>query len=740
MRLLLISLVSILAIQHVSCEDPEADTKKHAAIDKVVELLGKMKSDSEEELKSQILVFKKFRLWYENTRKDKEAHKADLEEKIGVLGDDIMSTEEEIERTKKEIMSAENELENDETEKKEAIIQRAQEKKAFDAKDKDLSGAIDGCRAATDSIRDSKKAPSFAQIKSIRQTLQEASILGAALGLKQEPPMETEGLTSYTFKSDNIIKMLEKLNDEFTSERTEIRKTEATVKATHEKKVQRLTDQIRALQSKLERLNGQLADFNQSLADLESELAEKTKDLKITQTYLEDLIAMFDGKEATWLNRKTVREEEIEILNKAMVNIKEEVKPHATNKTIRLDQQETRIERVQALLQNPAAMAKIEMEAEAVDEASPLSFVQVRVHLRGSEDHPTGEVPRAIAAALQKDGSRFKSTLLTSLGNRIASGKDHFAKIKLMIESMINKLLAEDAKEQDENQKCEGDKRRSVQKRTRKAEVIESTNSKLADIEAKKLKWTNTRDESNKLAEDSQAQLDNLTEEHTAETAVNDDTIATAKAGLDAVLMVTATLKNFYNDPQRSTTVDMPEKAETHDIQEHKDTPEFDAPETGFEIGEEYGSKKGAAKGIFGMLTVIQSDFERTVADTKVSQKEADAEFLKAETDLKSVIGEQLATKEDAKARLTVLEKEQTDNKELLEEAVKSLNLAIEELIANKKECVDSGMTYDQRVEAREHEIMSLNKALCIFKNYQEYGDDAPPVASCDNAPPPSMQ
>ena len=38
--------------------------------------------------------------------------------------------------------------------------------------------------------------------------------------------------------------------------------------------------------------------------------------------------------------------------------------------------------------------------------------------------------------------------------------------------------------------------------------------------------------------------------------------------------------------------------------------------------------------------------------------------------------------------------------------------------------CVDTGMSYKERVEAREDEIAALKKALCIFNEFEKYGPD----------------
>jgi len=48
----------------------------------------------------------------------------------------------------------------------------------------------------------------------------------------------------------------------------------------------------------------------------------------------------------------------------------------------------------------------------------------------------------------------------------------------------------------------------------------------------------------------------------------------------------------------------------------------------------------------------------------------------------------------------------------------------IEELLELKKACVDTGMSYADRVARREEEVAALHKALCILTAYAAYGPD----------------
>merc|ERR1719163_2759866 len=82
-----------------------------------------------------------------------------------------------------------------------------------------------------------------------------------------------------------------------------------------------------------------------------------------------------------------------------------------------------------------------------------------------------------------------------------------------------------------------------------------------------------------------------------------------------------------------------------------------DAPDAGFDNGEAYKGAGGEAGGIIGMMEVIQSDFERTISETKAAEAEAQKEHLEFMTET----GKSLAEKTVAKKEKTRL-KDETDN------------------------------------------------------------------------------
>merc|ERR1719313_2407461 len=149
-----------------------------------------------------------------------------------------------------------------------------------------------------------------------------------------------------------------------------------------------------------------------------------------------------------------------------------------------------------------------------------------------------------------------------------------------------------------------------------------------------------------------------------------------------------------------------------------------DMPDSGFDAGETYAGGQGASTGILGMLDVIKSDFVRTISVTEASEAEAEKEHDKFLTETAVSLAEKTMAveqktkqKDDAVDKLEAADSEMSSQSDLRDTAIK-------ELIELQPACVDTGMSYEERVARREQEMESLKKALCILEAYAKYGPD----------------
>merc|ERR1719440_2119183 len=364
------------------------------------------------------------------------------------------------------------------------------------------------------------------------------------------------------------------------------------------------------------------------------------------------------------------------------------------------------------MVQDPEAMESIEAEAEAAEAEKPVAFLQKFLQKSKVSPHSLDAARDYVINMLTTQGAKSKSTLLSQLAVQIRA--DPFAKIKKLIQDTIERLLHEAAGEANQKGWCDKAQGDARQKRTYAAEAIAELNSEVAGLEATRNKLVEELGVVGQEIEDLEAKMTEATEMRDDEEAKNAATVVEAKAGLAAVNMAIDILDKFYKTSAKAKV----------DLSLAQKGPLDDAPDAGFDNGEAYQGAGAESGGIIGMMEVIQSDFQRTIDETQSNEKKAQKEHLKFMTETSMSLAEKnMAKKEKSKI------KDETESNfesasESLDDQTAILVTSIKELIELKAVCVDTGMSYAERVARREDEIASLKKALCIFGAYSEYGPD----------------
>jgi len=209
---------------------------------------------------------------------------------------------------------------------------------------------------------------------------------------------------------------------------------------------------------------------------------------------------------------------------------------------------------------------------------------------------------------------------------------------------------------------------------------------------------------------DAQAKAD---KERKAEKAENANTVSEAKAGLEAVKMAIDILDKFYKTSAKAK-VDL----------SLAQGPLDDAPDAGFDNGEAYKGAGAESGGIIGMMEVIQSDFERTISETRKAESDAQKDHLEFSTETQKSLAEKTMANKEKTSLKDETDTNLNDADDEMSSQSQILVTSIKELIELKAACIDTGMSYADRVAMREQEIASLKKALCILGAYAEFGPD----------------
>merc|ERR1740133_970602 len=679
-----------------------ADQSKMAAVDKVVSMLEDLQLQVLAEGEAEAATYNKFACFCKTSLsadiKKLSKQRDDLDTKIAKLIAAIKKAEKAMKQT---------------TEKSDA------EHAVYSTNDADLKAALASLTEAIKVLKGSG-SPSLVQLQSIGKTMQQAALMADALGLggasvqkaatfflqQGDVPVEME---DYKFHSGGIIDMLEKLMGDF-------RKTKADVDADE---VERVSTFDNFMQDKTDFVTAQTLAMNQAKATRDQkiedigtasqELTTVSADLLDNMQYLDELNTICSNKAKTWDQRTKLRANELTAITQATGIVKATVAEKTASSTVRLAQTSSVVHLADAVASSDSAMEAIEAEAEA-SESAPMGFLQklsVQKHDPASNDGGR----QLIVALLKGKGQELKSTLLVSLAAQVAA--DPFVKIKKLIQELIERLLTEAANEANQKGWCDKAMADATQKRTYAADQVEDLNAKMAKLEGLTAKL---RMEISDLGDDIKELNDSKAEaekQRKAEKGENANTVTEAKAGLGAVNMAIDILDKFYKTSAKAK-VDL----------SLEQGPMDDAPDAGFDNGEAYQGAGAESGGIIGMMEVIRSDFERTVSETNKAEAEAQQDHLKFTTETQM----SLAEKNMAKKEKTRLKDETDENfndaSDSMDSQTKILVTSIKELMELKPTCIDTGMSYADRVAMREQEIASLKKALCILGAYAEFGPD----------------
>merc|ERR1719410_2201202 len=333
---------------------------------------------------------------------------------------------------------------------------------------------------------------------------------------------------------------------------------------------------------------------------------------------------------------------------------------------------------------------------------------------------------------LAAEGSRMHSKSLMLLAEQISA--DPFAKVKKLIDDMITRLLKEAEEDANHEGFCDKEMGKSKITRNKLTEDIDSLDAAIEEGKAMIQKLADDTATLTQEVEDLMKSMTEATDLRKKEKETNKVTVEDAKAAQKAVAAATAVLKDFYEKAATATAL---VQAKTPNPRQwglktgvKMGTDEWNAlanpnfkgkVDTGHKedmqtFGESYdGQQDEAQYGVLALLEVIASDFANLEAETTATEaasQKAYEDFMAESKKNKSV--------KEKKIEMNTADKAAAEAK--LQEDIADLKSTQDELLAAERyykklvpQCIDQGMTWDERVKARESEIASLKQALQIL-------------------------
>jgi chromosome segregation ATPase len=475
----------------------------------------------------------------------------------------------------------------------------------------------------------------------------------------------------YEFQSGGVVEMLERLLDQFTTKKRDIEAEELKAKSAFEQLTQQLTDNIENAEHEISKRSEMRASTQTTKAEAEGDLAQTINDRDEDQKYLNEMTALCELKATDFASRQKMREEEIIALAEAARIISSSTVSGAGANHL------------------PSFSQNIVGSALA--------------QLGHGHENPAQE--RA-AAFLTERAEGSSSRLLQDTARRLASGP--FQKVKKMIKDLIVNLMEEATSETEHKGWCDSELVANKISRESRTEDVNQLKADIEDLTAEIAQLSEDIADLSTAIKQLDEAMATAQQDRTSSKAANDQTVKEAQEAQSAVEKATALLKEYYAKSAQATAL----------VQQ---TPVEDAPET-FE--KPYQGMLAEGGNIISFLDVILSDFARLESETSAAEEQEvneHKEFMfesKKDKALKETdVKHKSARKTDKESALHSAQSELDATQAQLDKA----KAYYEKL---RPSCVDSGITYEERVKKRDDEIQSLQEALQILT-----GQDLPTLA-----------
>merc|ERR1719235_1794690 len=677
--------------------------------------------------------FATFEQFCKSTTAEKQKSIAETSDEITDLKADIAKYAEEIMVATKEIAGHEATIATASDEKAKATAEREKEHADFEVELGEYTDSIDAVERALDTMKEGNKDVALVQQRAVLgrlATLEKAperarKVLASFLqaphdtaykalleaGMELDDGSGAPEAKAYEAHSGGVVEMVEGMGEKFEDKKNEIEKQEMNMKQAYNMMVQDLDSQIKSNTKSSSKKTAAKGAAGEAKAQAEGDLATAEASLADDEKYLTDLTNECTQKAMDYEKRQTVRQGEIEAIQKAIEIMSSGAVAGGSQHTYLLQEEISGFKDDLERLQGRAAIRKMNHVAASL------------AQLRSASSSST---QKSVADFLEQRAAETGSRVLSLMATRVSA--DPFKKVSKMIKDMITKLMEEANEEAEHKGFCDTEMATNKNTRDAKTEDVEQLTAEAqklnADIAQLAEEITMIGEEITQL----DAEMAKSTALREAEKEKNTATIEDAKTAQAATAQAIAVLKEFYSKAAvegagAAESKETPVGAINYDTRAIKILNSASLLQAGAERRrvpggpemEEGGYTGMGSGGIVGLLEVIESDFARLIAETEASETEAAGEY----TTLSNENAEDRAVKEmDTKnkaAEKTRKESALANTKKDLASTQAELVAAMEYFDKLKPSCVEQGVSYEERVAKRKEEIESLQEAMKIL-------------------------
>jgi len=678
------SLVLVLALRAAAAA--ERDAELVSPVEKVLELMNSLYAQVQEEGKAEAASYKEFACFCRDTQLAKDTAIKDGNDNES---DQLATIEQMTAREaslNQQITDLNTQLDNTEQSLIDAQNERAAEAAKYDKKHTDSVNSVNGVETA---INDIMAATSFAQKEAVVKSAKVQALL--ALADPGDKSREHAGLGA----SSSITDILETLLQDWKAKTKKLEDEETARKELYDRTSAEMRQMITDTEAAIESSKIQLSETKATLATTEGQLTETKANLHDDNKYLKDLTAQCEAKAKEWDQRSTMRAGELKALETAI----DIVGGTASNADHRGYTDNTA-----SLLQGGKAPA---------DSYTDVVFTQLKEVRKTAQSARDQKARLDAVTQIKHAAKKLNSADMSLLAMKIAA--DPFAKVKELIQQLIERLLTESQNEATQKGWCDTEIGKANTDRDHRMADTKSLSAKALVLEAEK----KNQEETIKLLTD---ELSALRTDHTevtrireAEKAENKKVLEESREGLTAVEKAMATLKKFYGKASRANQGGYVGFVQT-DVEQSPVAADMASAGVSGAQGN-YEGNQHAGQGIIGMLEIIVSDFKRSIEMAETAEKESYAQYSAYDKEAKASMMSKETGLENAKDDLKIASGDLVATLNKLKDNQKMLDMSLQALETLRPACVDTGMSWEEKVARRDAEIAALKEALTVFED-----------------------
>mmetsp|Transcript_17505 Transcript_17505/g.46642 ORF Transcript_17505/g.46642 Transcript_17505/m.46642 type:complete len:687 (-) Transcript_17505:118-2178(-) len=649
-----------------------AGAAQDSPVGKAVQLLSDLQAKIIKEGEGAQKVYAEFTEWCEERSKNVGFEISTGKSQVAELQAAIAQEEATIGSLTAQVEKLAGDIAIDEADLKAATEIRAKEEDSFTAEEKELMEVIDTLRRAIGLIeREMKKggasmlqqqgANTLAQAltvlvhASMLSTSDASRLTALVQSADEEDDVGAPAASVYESHSGGILDTLTDLLEKAEEQLDAARKKETQDIHAYEMLEQSLKDEIKYGQK-------ELAEAKQGIAAAGSKKASGEGDLDMTSKNLKEDISTLSDLHHTCMTKA----EEFESETKSRG---EELKALAEAK--------------QALMDNVGGAEDL---SYGLNQVSLLQLTRASSGITSSATLVQFEATRLVRDLARKQHSTELAQLASRMGSAIRAssqlGEDPFAKVKGLIQDMIERL--ENEADQDATKKAFCD--------TELAETNDKKADKTAEIEKLSVQIDKMSSRSTQLKEEvaalqkalselaaAQAEMDKIRAE---EKELYGKNKADMEQGLEGVKLALKILREYYAKEDKA-----------------------------------HAAAEGAGTSIIGLLEVVESDFTKGLAEMTADEQSAQASYeaQTKENDIEKTMKEQdvkYKTKES-----TELDKTTAETTSDRSGVQAELDAVLEYLKKMEEQCIAKAETFASRKARFEAEIAGLKEALRVLES-----------------------